>query len=218
MRTLAIFFRISSESESTLGFDMIALLDKVRLYVISLFEKHENASLVYHNLSHTRAVVRHTEEIAYHYSLEENQQLRLFIAAWFHDTGHLTGLIKGHEVISAKIMSGFVSTEGVDTEAIEDISYMILSTGILAEPDKLSAKILCDADTYHLGTADFFISDKQVKRELELREGKIPENWDMSTLQFLEKHRFHTEYCRNLLNKGKQANMDILRKRIKELH
>ena len=55
--------------------------------------------------------------------------------------------------------------------------------------------------------AQFRTTDPMVKKEMEMRTGKQFPAWDASTLQLLKEHRFYTDYCKKLLEKGKQENV-----------
>ncbi len=69
--------------------DTNIIYKKVEDFVTGLFEKYPNNKLVFHNLKHTETVVQRTKEIAAHYNLNEKEMLVLYVAAWFHDVGHL---------------------------------------------------------------------------------------------------------------------------------
>ena len=66
-----------------------SIYKKVAQYVTGLFDEYPHPNLLYHNLEHTRSVVERTQEIAAHYQLDENDMLAVYVAAWFHDVGHL---------------------------------------------------------------------------------------------------------------------------------
>jgi hypothetical protein len=75
---------------------------------------------------------------------------------------------------------------------------------------------LCDADTYHLGTKEFKATNKLLKKEYELRH--VPEasnDWNRNAFAFLESHQYYTAYCKELLEEGKQKNINRLRKKLK---
>jgi hypothetical protein len=57
-----------------------------------------------------------------------------------------------------------------------------------------------------------------MREEMEIRFGKkIPaERWQKGTLRLMERHHFHTDYCRSLLKKGKEENIRLLKMRLEE--
>jgi HD superfamily phosphodiesterase len=188
---------------------------QVEKYVIELFETNPKPKLIFHSFEHTRNIVKRTEEIAAHYKLSEKEMLAVYIAAWFHDTGHLFTGPENHEEKSVELMRSFMQTHMADEELIKIISDCIIATKRNIEPSTLLQQIVCDADTYHLGTKDFKKTNKQVRREVahDSKDPMTKNEWDLHTLDFLEKHKYYTSYCKELLDKGKQANIEKLRER-----
>ncbi len=184
-------------------------------FVVDLFTRLTSANLVYHNLSHTERVVVRTMEIADYYELNNQDRFVLSMAAWFHDTGHLVADIDSHEEAGVLLMRSFFMDKDIDAMLIDVISDCIMVTKFPPSPKTLLEEIICDADTYHFGTREFEITDKLVKREFQLRTKKKFTNWCNDTLKLLETHHFFTAYCRNTLEKGKQANIERLKNEIR---
>jgi hypothetical protein len=86
------------------------------------------------------------------------------------------------------------------------------------EPKTLLEQIVKDADTYHLGTPEFKKTNKQVRKEVSQDEDNPIKkvDWDVRTLEFMEKHKYYTSYCKELLEKGKEENIQKLRQKIVE--
>lgn len=186
-------------------------LQEVEEYVTGLFLDNQKRYLIFHNLDHTRKVVLHCREMGEWYLLNEPDQLILYTAAWFHDTGHLFAAMALHEEQSVVIMKTFLRNKNFPDEDIHQIEQCILSTSLPQEPKTLLEKILCDADLYHLGTGEFKITDDQVKQETELRTNTKIENWTESSIKFLETHDYFTDYCRQRLREGKEENIRFLK-------
>ena len=156
-------------------------------YVTALFEKMHNPNLVYHNLEHTKYVVQRTNEIAAHYNLNEKELTISSLAAWFHDTGHLFTDASKHEEQSVEIMKKFMTENDNDPQLIAEIEGCILATKFPRHPQNLLQEIICDADTYHLGTKEFKEVNKKVFEEHLLRVGpESKEEWNKETLELLE--------------------------------
>jgi len=187
-------------------------------YVKDLFDKNANEKLIFHNLQHTETVVQRTKEIAAHYNLSETEMLVAYVAAWFHDTGHLFGTgFKNHEDRSVDIMKKFMSDYDNDSELIHSIENCILATKMPRNPRNLVEEIICDADTYHFGTKEFKDTNKRMLEEYSLREEKISkEDWDEGTLQMLNAHKFYTAYCKDLLDDKKKDNIKKIKKKLKK--
>ena len=185
------------------------LSERIPHYVSAIFDEYLKPELVYHNLEHTKRVVERTLEIA-----KYTGRFILLAASWFHDTGHLFSGPQGHEQQSVAIMEPFLLEHGVDPVIIEDIRGCIMATRIPHQPDSFLQEIICDADTYNLGTEEFLVTDELLKEEWGLRGLAVGREWDNITLDFLKRHKFFTTYCRGKLQKGKQDNVDVFTRRI----
>ncbi len=197
--------------------DNSIIYKKVENYVVGLFDKTSTPNLLFHNLQHTKKVVERTKQIAAHYNLSENDMLILFVAAWFHDTGHLFVEPHKHEDKSAEIMSNFITEYSKDEELIKEIENCILATKSPRNPSNLLQEIICDADTYHLGTKEFKKTNKKVFKEYILREGEMSKTlYNDKTLDMLKAHQFFTNYAQKQLNEKKQENIISLEKKVAE--
>lgn len=192
------------------------LYKHIENHVRTLFNNHKDVGLVYHTLKHTENVVERTKEIAAHYHVEEDEMLVLYTAAWFHDTGYLIDF-QEHEKSSVQLMRSFMLAYTQDESLLNNIENCIMATEKNTEPETLLQQIICDADTYHLGTNAFKKSNKQVRKERELREGNIDKvEWITHAIAFMEMHRYYTSYCKQLLEKRKQKNLDELKESLKK--
>lgn len=183
-------------------------------YVTNLFNTHKKSKLIFHSLEHTQEIVKRSDEIALYYKLGEKEMLAVILSAWFHDTGHLFTSPENHEEKSVEQMKLFMGSNFPDADLVKTIEGCIMATKRNIQPSNLLQQILCDADTYHLGTKDFRKMDKQVRKEMAPDHAMTKNQWNLKTLEFLEKHKYYTSYCQELLNKGKQENIDRLRYKI----
>jgi predicted metal-dependent HD superfamily phosphohydrolase len=188
----------------------------VEQHVSHLFESNKKPTLFYHNLEHTQETLKRAEEIAAHYKLSEKEMLAVYIAAWFHDTGRIFTGPENHEEKSVELMKSFMQINCPETELIQIIEGCILATKRTTIPANLLQQILSDADTYHLGTKEFKRTNKQVRKEILTDREMSKEDYDIKTLEFLENHKYYTSYCIELLNKGKEENIEKLRQKITE--
>lgn len=193
------------------------IFKKTEQFVKMLFEEQQNRKNIYHNLKHTRDVVSRAQEIAGHYDLGEEDMLILYIACWFHDTGYLSGPAQGHEERSIEIMRPFAISNGISEDQIKLIEGCILGTRYPRNPVSLLQKIICDADTYNLGTKEFKRSNKLVYEELMVSDTPpvSKSEFNYSTLEMLNNHVFYTEYCQDLLSSRKEKNIKWLEKKVK---
>jgi predicted metal-dependent HD superfamily phosphohydrolase len=194
------------------------LYKKIEDYITDLFIQNQTPALVFHNLEHTQNVVKRSQEIAGHYKVSENEMLILFAAAWFHDTGHLFTEPAKHEEKSVDIMKKFMKEHVEEEETIKKIEDCILATKAPRNPKNLLEEIICDADTYHLGTKDFKKNNSLVFEEFKLRLGEANlVQFNEGTIKMLEDHRFYTTYCKELLDKTKKKNLKKLKKKTVKL-
>lgn len=190
---------------------------RIEDYVTGLFNQMHSPNLSYHNLDHTKIVVKHTQEIAGHYNVSETEMLILYAAAWFHDTGYLFTEPEKHEEMSVDVMKKFMIDVVAEPDTIDQISGCILATKVPYNPKNLLQQILCDGDSYDLGTKNFKVTNKKIYEEVKLR-GKVvtPLEFLNQSIRFLEDHQFFTNYCKELLNTGKEKNIKRLEKKSKK--
>ena len=139
----------------------------------------------------------------------------MLVASWFHDTGYLNGDAADHEERGVEYMREFLTAEGVRDEIAEKAAGCIMATKSPRNPHTLIEEILCDADTYNLGSKDFKESNKLVWNEL-LALGNTSltkKEYHEGTYRLMEEHRFFTGYAKELLKDGKIKNMKKLSKK-----
>ena len=193
------------------------LQQEVETYVVNYFNDHHNANLVYHNLTHTKGVVQAAVQIANHYQLKDDDFFVVYTSAWFHDTGYFIETLK-HEEKGAEHAVTFLESHHVDQKIIDAVKSAILATRLPQNPSNLNEQILCDADLFHLGSDDFNERSKLLHKEVEQLCGKeiSKRNWRLRDIEFLEKHEYHTDYCRLLLEEQKTKNIAKLKKKFNE--
>ncbi|MEP6746894.1 MAG: HD domain-containing protein [Bacteroidota bacterium] len=184
-----------------------ALEESAGRFVTRLYTTDLRVEFPYHNLRHTVAVVEHVKEIAAFYKLGDHENCMLILAAWFHDTGQLSGDCQGHEQRSVVILHNYLSSAGLPGDIILAAEVCVMATKGETLPVTLSEKIICDADTYHFGTALFRQTEFLVQKEMEMRTGQQFPKWHQGSLQLLQNHVFYTAYCQLKLNAGKKENI-----------
>jgi len=195
--------------------DYNIILGQAEQYVRNFFRSHIDVRIVYHDSTHTEQVVEAARMIGQHYQLSERDFFIVSVAAWFHDTGYFKGGAFGHEERGAEMAAAFLTGTGVDAGAIQSVRGCILATQIPQKPANLLEDIVCDADLFHLGTDAFGERNKLMRKEMEAFSDKkiSKEEWRKSTIRLLETHKYHTDYCRLLLNEQKQVNLNKLREK-----
>jgi len=192
-----------------------SFIEQVENYIRSKNKENLSPELPYHNIRHTEQVVAYTRKIANHYKLEDKDFFIVIAAAWFHDCGYYSGVITNHEQRGADMASSFLRTLDIAELTIEAIANCILATKMPQSPHNLAEQIVCDADLYALGTDDFSDNNKLIRKEMEQLLGiKIDKSeWRLKTINLLESHHYHTDFCQTLLESVKQENLAKLRKK-----
>jgi predicted metal-dependent HD superfamily phosphohydrolase len=171
--------------------------------------------VVYHNLDHTKGVVKACTEMADHYRLDDEDRAALLIAAWFHDTGFSSGHSEGHENAGILLMEEFLQQRRADEAFTEKTADIIAATKLPVHPEGLLQQIICDADSFHLGTDDFKKTNQLLRKEMNDFWGKNidKKEWRKINIDFIEHHQYFTDYCRTKLAPLKQQHLQELKKK-----
>lgn len=174
--------------------------------------------IVYHNLNHTRDVVKAAQKIGSYVDLSDEEMEILLISAWFHDTG-FKNVYEKHEEESIKYVKDFFKVVEYPAENQEKIIDCITSTRIDVEPETLIERVLHDADFIHLSKKSYFDRLLLLKSEKEKSTGKkIPDHiWYEENLKFLSNHRYYTEFGKTVLSPKVEKNLFQQQKLIKKL-
>jgi len=172
----------------------------------------------YHNLQHTENVINAINEIADGMRLNDQQRMILLVAGWFHDVGYVSK-IEGHEQLGARMAERFLKEKKVDAEDIRQVKSCILSTMYPQHPESILEQVICDADLLHLGQKDFLHKSALLREEWSLttKVTYTDDQWHGLNLEFISKHVFHTEYCKENYDKRKNKHILFLTKLLKEI-
>jgi hypothetical protein len=190
---------------------------KVEEFVIGLLRENLPSWALYHCLEHTTNTVAASHRIAEGSRLTRRDLEIVTLASWFHDTGYVF-TVNGHEERSVHIATDFLVKQEYPAESIKKISGCILATRMPQRPGNLLERIVCDADLASLGRGSFFKHNDLLREEIEKRDGVTLGEiaWLRRSYRFLLTHRFHTRYGRNVLNKGRLANLIKLRTKLRK--
>jgi predicted metal-dependent HD superfamily phosphohydrolase len=193
------------------------LTRKVQEYVQSAFEFRKDKSLLYHNLAHTQNVVKAATRIGHHYRLNERDLFIVTAAAWFHDIGYLDDF-DHHEIKGVEIAVSFLRRQGVNEEITLAVSNCILATRMPQSAKTRLEEIVCDADMFQLGSDEFTENNKLLRKEIETKKGVAisKDEWRKNTIQFLESHRYYTDFAQSLQNGKKKETLERLKARVAE--
>lgn len=189
-------------------------LDKVQQYVFERLERELDPRLTYHNIYHTKAVVFPAcERLACHEGINQQDKILVLTAALYHDIGFIRQYRK-NEPIGAEIASETLPGFGYDSQQIEVIKGIILSTALPQSPTTHLEKIMCDSDLFHFGMDEFLTLSIKLWHELLLFGCKISElAWFEDNLKFMQIHMYFTKSADLLAGEKKKQNI----KKVKEV-
>lgn len=181
--------------------------------VIHLLSEKLPCTLYYHCKEHTIYVVEKAEHIANMEGVTGQDLYLIKIAALFHDIGFIEQR-EDHEQVGCKIMrkklAGLLSEDQLDT-----IAGMIMATKIPQTPTNTMERIVADADLEYLATNKFNDVGDKLYKELQYYDKTMNLiKWDQLQVSFIEKHHYHTRYCKHYKEHRKQQNLAILKKSI----
>lgn len=177
-------------------------------------EKELPANLTYHNVDHTRDVMKAAAILGEmeHIDAYENQLLQT--AALFHDSGFLKTR-EGHEAASCAFARHYLPDYNFDNDEIEVICSMIMATQLPQSPRNHLEEILCDADLDYLGRDDFFALSDKLFTELHAEcIIKDLDGWNREQADFLSDHHYFSEASVNLRQQKKEQHIKFIKLKI----
>lgn len=198
---------------------MSEIIEKTKSFVTELLSHNLDNKFLYHNLTHTRRVVKSTKEILDSLRLEDQENELLILAAWLHDTGYTQGT-EDHEEKSAAIAKEFLSNEGYDQSRTQEVINLILATKRYHIPTALKEEILRDADASHFAQNSYMETCELLREELALLDiAKYSQkDWLKTNINMFEvEHNYNTEYAKEHWQPGKDKNLKRLKKEYKSI-
>ena len=196
----------------------MSILQKAKNYVEILFKDKLSSVYFYHNFIHTTFTVNKAEEIIKNSSVSKEDEEKVLLALWFHDTGYIE-CAQNHEEEGVKIMKSFLEKENYPEDSIEDISKLILATKITYEPQNFLEQIVKDADCSHFASHDYNDISDGLRKEWELTNVRCFSNdeWNAGNLDMLKnKHKFYTDYAKQNWQPLKEKNIKKIAKKLEK--
>jgi predicted metal-dependent HD superfamily phosphohydrolase len=190
-------------------------IENAQAFVSDLLKDKLSVRYCYHNLEHTLRVVAASNEISEAEKVTEDEKTALQLAAWFHDTGYISGP-ENHEKRSVDYLREFVNGQEIDPKISKLAEKLILATEYQRKPQDKLEYIIRDADTAHFATDDFLRISDLLRKEWE-NEGKVFKDldWFEGNVEMLtKKHRFYSDYAKKHWQQKKDDNTDFLSGRI----
>lgn len=181
-------------------------VQQVAEYVVNQMTYHWDKGLHFHNLNHTIQVVNAAKKIGKILRLIPSEMEILEIAAWFHDTGYIISP-DHHERASAQLASTVLIGMDYPNRLTRKVSQTIMATQFPQKPTNMLEKIICDADLYHLSTAQFPLMSENLRREkASFGLSYTKPKWTELNREFFAKHHYWTTFGRDVLTPAKEMN------------
>lgn len=190
---------------------MSALIDRAKIYCISILEKSRCHKLPFHNEKHTLQVYENVVRIGAYEKLDFEELEPVLLAALFHDLGNVTTFL-GHENLGIDKAKDFLCSEEYPKLKMDTVIKCIRATRMPQQPKSIYENIICDADLYHLGTNEFLEKNMLLRKEWSdyLSMDYSDEIWNTLNIQFLQQHKFHTNFGIEILEPIKKENIELL--------
>lgn len=178
-------------------------------YITRLFAKKLSTDLVFHNFQHTVNVVRGVRDICKNTDVSKEDREILFLAAWFHDSGH-TVTYEGHEKESQKIAEAWLREKKFPENKIKQVLACIAATQLPQQPTNLLEQIMCDSDLYHLSLPEYVHLQFQLREEFRrvFEKSYTDEEWMLDNMKFINSHHYWTKYGATVLRPRKLVNLE----------
>ena len=192
-------------------------ISAVEAYVVQLLNEKLPAGLYFHNIAHTLRVKKVAIELAKAEKIKKKDREILMLAALFHDTGYIN-TYEGHEGESQIIAAAYLRDKGYPEENITKVKQLIGITNPKIVPASLLEKIICDADTAHVGQKKYGIRMNNLRQEWELnKKDYYPTDlqWAEENLSFLQdNHTFYTKTAKVAYQIRKSKNINKTKKNL----
>ncbi|MFK7978411.1 MAG: Pycsar system effector family protein [Saprospiraceae bacterium] len=198
--------------------NVILTVKEVETYVIQLLNDRLPGNIYFHNVAHTLKVKEKAIKLAKLEKVSKEERLVLAIAALFHDTGFIN-TYEGHENESQNIAVAYLREKGYPEDKITKIKELIKITDPSIAPASLLEKIICDADTIHVGQKKYRTCSEALRKEWEVnKEDFYPTDlqWEEENLSFLQKHTFYTKAAKENYQGRKSKNINKTKVRVQE--
>jgi uncharacterized membrane-anchored protein YitT (DUF2179 family)/predicted metal-dependent HD superfamily phosphohydrolase len=184
--------------------------DQAYHFIISKLEKELSHDLTYHNVQHTKDVLRAAEHLCEAEEVTGKDKKLLLTAVLFHDAGFIN-TYEGHEERSCEIAREALPQFDFIKEDIDTICDLIMATKLPHAPITLMQKIICDADLHYLGTTHYFANAHNLYKEFK-HQGlvKDKEDWHKKQITFLGDHEFYSRSAFKEYGSLKKQNLQLL--------
>lgn len=189
------------------------------------YVKSISPNLPYHNYEHAKEVMEAVFRIAVKEGCSQREILMLQTAAIFHDCVYqLNAPYETNEKLSGDLAYDYLEyhNHGFDFNSIElhKIALFIFYTAYPYRKSDLNKKlvdILRDADLSCIGTDNYLVRSKALRKEIDcarLLRGLDPttsKEWTDGMYEFLSSLNYNTKTAKELYNETKEKNTQLIR-------
>ena len=183
---------------------MVESFKDIENIIYNLFQE-SGRHFPYHNYDTTIRVVNYAKVIAKEEELDAIDTEVLVTAAYFQDVAYYVD-VENHEDLAADKCSFYLKERGKSNVFISKVRATIQSTDPKKELKTNLDRALNDAINGDLSHKNFFNYSDLLRREREiLKNDKIDlDSWNDSTISYIEKHRFLTNFAKTQWQTAKE--------------
>ena len=186
--------------------------EKIYNHVFEIVTTQLPDYLTYHSVFHTLYVLEKAIYIGTKENVSDADLRLLKIAALYHDIGFIKTNF-AHEVNGCEMARKDLKAFKIPKKDIDIICGMIMATKIPQQPKTHLEAILADADLEYLGTKHFKKGSELLYHEMKYFNKDLNrKEWIAIQIDFMEKHQYHTKFCKHHKSHRKQRNIVQLKR------
>ncbi len=192
-----------------------SLLIEAAAFITILFKERLDSKYSFHNLEHTKNVVRAIETICKAEKIDQEMTDTLLLAAWFHDAGYIEGECN-HEKRSIKFALDFLQNKNISDNIQQKVCDLIMSTTFNYTPKNSFEEIIKDADNAHLADKNYpdFLQQLRDEWENSINKKYCNTDWFILNIEFLKKHQYYTKFAQKEWQNSKETNLKLIEKKL----
>lgn len=186
-------------------------------HALSLFNRHTDTRLIYHNYQQTTDIVRHINDIANAEGYSKEITELATVAAWFLNVGYLFDYSKA-PTQSMDRAQAFLQTKNFPPHKTEKCLECIRVVSNRTVPVSDESKLLTDAVNIQGYTYEFFQKSPLLKAEWELVKNNqmTISEWSQYQLQRLLSTKFYTAYAKEKFEPSLAQNILVQKGRVEK--
>lgn len=184
--------------------------ERVYHFLLPKLAQELPAYLSYHNVQHTKDILRVAEHLCDAEKLTGHQKELLLTAVLLHNTGYIKSYTEP-EKYSCEMAREILPSFNYNTDDIETVCDIIMSTQPGHKPVSLSQQIISDATLYYLGTRHYFTIANKLYHEYKYQGLTTDhEDWYKKQMIFLQNHEYFTGTAIKEYSALKKQNLQLL--------